>query len=136
MRYNSISESSKKNYDKGGYHMSRVLANTDYFRLECFRVLKTKEGNVFVGHYITKYEDENEKITIIFQDLCKESKKAKDMTLEQIKDIVQKRYHVSIKVEEVPRSEPKPFVEPQPRKVFLKITQIPSLKLLKHMKKA
>ncbi len=116
--------------------MSRVLANTDYFRLNGFRVLKTKEGNVFVGHYITRYEAENKKIAIILQHLYEENEKAKDMTLEQIKDIVQKKYHVSIKVEEVPQSEPKPFVEPQPRKVFLKITQIPSLKEPKHTKKA
>ena len=137
MSYNSINESSKKNYDKGGYSMSRVLADTDYFRLECFRVLKTKEGNVFVGHYITRYEDENKKIGIIIQHLCEESEKAKDMTLEQIRDIVQQKYHVSIKVEEVPRSELKPFMKPQPRKVFLKITKIPcSVRLHKHTEKA
>lgn len=126
----------KRTKVKEEYSMRRVLADTDYFRLECFRLLKTKEGNVFVGPYLTRYEDENEKIVAVFQKLCEESEKAKDMTLEQIKDIVQKKYHVSIKVDEVARRESKPFVKPQPRKVFLKITQIPCSVLHKHTKKA
>lgn len=117
--------------------MSRVLADTDYFRLDCCRVLKTNEGKLLVGQYITRNEEENERIKIVFQHVCEECDKNGDMTLEQIINIVQNKYHVSIKVETCPLSEPKPFEKPKMRKVFLKITKIPhSIRPHKQTKKA
>lgn len=108
----------------------KVLANTEYFRNGVFGVLKTKEGNVFVGHYITQNEKENDRIRHVFHLLCKENDKAKEsMTIEQVIDMVNKKYHVCIKKEEVPRPKTKPYEQPYPRKIYLKITQTNSVKL-------
>lgn len=127
MRYNSIDIVQKRTKKfKGGYSMShRLLANTEYFRSGAFKVLKTKQGNIFVGHYITKNDKENERIKKVFDLLCEENDKEKgNMTIEDVIDMVKKKYHVSIDLEDIPRPETKPYEKPHPRKVCLKITQI------------
>lgn len=100
----------------------RMLTHT-YIRCDFFRVLKTKEGNVFVGYYTTRREKENEQIRQIFKLLCQENDKAKEsMTLDEVINMVKKKYNVFIKIAyELPRPKPKPFEKTHPRKMYLEI---------------
>lgn len=132
MRYNSIDIVQKRTKKfKGGYSMShRLLANTEYFREPGYWVLKTKEGNIRINCYLTRSEDENERIRKVFSFLREENNKAKgNMTIEEAIDITKKRYHVCISREEIPRAEIKPYQKPEPRTMYLKITQTNSVKL-------
>lgn len=101
----------------------RMLMHTECIRGDFFRVLKTREGNVFVGYYNSTREKENEKIRQIFKLLCQENDKAKEsMTIDEVINMVKKKYNVFIKIAyEFPRPKTKQFEKPRPRKMYLEI---------------